>query len=98
MDAANSIRNTLDGLKGDLFKKARTTPKENMTWETMSQRLAKGADEAGILIREDAIRTLLINGLSEILKNREHGSTTNLDNLWTQTLDFIYSVLNLLKH
>lgn len=98
VDAANSIRNALDGIKGDLFERARTTPKENMTWEAMSQRLARGVDESGMLIRNEAIRTSLIKNLSEVLKDREHGSITNLDNLWAQTLDFIYSVLNLLKH
>jgi len=97
MDAANAIRNVLDGLKGDLFEKARTTPNENMTWITMSNRLARGSQESELLARNDAIRTSLYSGLSEILKNRDPGSTNNLDNLWTQVLDFIYSVLNLLK-
>lgn len=97
MDAANAIRNTLDGHKGDLFERARKTPKENMTWATMSQRLAKGDDEREALLRNETIRTSVYSGLSETLKARSQSSTTNIDNLWTQTLDFIYAVLNLLK-
>jgi hypothetical protein len=96
-DAANAIRNTLQGLEGDLFEKARTTPKENMTWQKMSQRLAKGTEECKQLIRQDKFYATLFTDLSEILKDRDRGSSTNLDNLWTQYLDFIYVVLGLLK-
>lgn len=97
IDSANSIRNTLYGFKGDLFEKARATPKENMTWVKMSQKLAKGVKESEVLTRNEVTLTSLISGLSEILKDRDHGSITNLDNLWTRSLDFMYTLLNLLK-
>jgi hypothetical protein len=96
-DAANAIRNVLHGLKGDLWKKAQSTPKENMNWVSMSQRLAKGQVEGAVLVRQEEVQASLISGLSDILKDRNPSSATNLDNLWTQTLDFIYAVLNLVK-
>jgi hypothetical protein len=96
-DAANAIRNVIWGLKGDLFEKAKATPRENMTWEIMSQRLAKGVKEGELLAQNESIQNSLISGLSDILKDRTPNSATNLDNLWARTLDFIYAVLNLLK-
>jgi len=41
--AALSMRNFIDGIKGDLFRKARTHKNENMTWGIMSKRLAKSS-------------------------------------------------------
>lgn len=90
------MRNVFNGVKGDLFEKARKTPNENMTWITMYQRLAKGENERQALLRNDTVRTSLNKDLSETLKDRANSSTNNIDNLWTQTLDFIYTVLNLL--
>lgn len=96
-DAANAIRNIIYGLKGDLFKKAMAIPKENMTWEIMSQRLAKGLEESALLVKYESLQNTLVDGLSAILKDRTPSAATNLDNLWAQTLDYIYAVLNLLK-
>jgi hypothetical protein len=42
------------------------------------------------------VRTSLISRLSDIAKDREGGSLTNLDNLWTQISDHIYIVLSLI--
>lgn len=95
--AANAIRNVLYGLDGDLFKMAQATPSEQMTWRKMAQRLAKGNAECELLVRNETTRASIISGLSDILKDRSPGAATNLDNLWAQTLDFIYTVLNLLK-
>jgi len=97
MQAANAIRNTLDGIKGDLFNRARATPNEHMTWEKMAPRLAKGDAECELLLRNETTRTSLISGLSDILKDRSPSATTNLENLWVQTLDFIFAALSLLK-
>jgi hypothetical protein len=55
-DAANAIRNTLDGMKGDLFNRARLKPNEQMTWEIMARRLAKGAVECELLLRNGRTR------------------------------------------
>jgi hypothetical protein len=99
-EAALELRNTLDGLKGDLFKTARTTPKENMTWEKMAARLSKGgdgSDEYQEIVRQYPVRSTLIGRLSNILKYRDSGSETNMDDLWTEVLDHIYALLGLLK-
>ena len=98
--AALSMRNFLDGVKGDLFTMARYHPKENMTWETMAKRLAKatdGGDEENLLIDQEDKRSSLISRLSEVLKDREGGSVTNLEYIWTQLLDHVYIVLNLIQ-
>jgi hypothetical protein len=90
------MRNLLDGIRGDLFKLARKWPKENMTWQKMAERLAKGGStgvECQELIRQERNRSSLISRLSDILKDRETGSLTNLDNVWTQVMDHIYTVL-----
>jgi hypothetical protein len=97
--AALEMRTLLDGIKGDLFKKARRRPKENMSWSEMAARLAKGiprGTEQQELADQELVRTSLISRLSDIAKDREGGSLTNLDNLWTQISDHIYIVLSLI--
>ncbi|MCI0527531.1 MAG: hypothetical protein L0Y56_08830 [Nitrospira sp.] len=98
--AGKEMRNLLDGVKGDLFKIARKWPKENMNWQVMAERLVIG-EVAGMeyheLINQGPIRSSLIDRLSDILKEREGGSFTNLDNVWTQVLDHIYITLGLIK-
>lgn len=96
--AAAEMRTFLDGIKGELFKLAQRSPKENMTWEAMTTRLSKvGAAEQQELMDQGAKRERLISRLSDVLKDREGGSLTNLDNLWTQLLDHVYVVLGLIK-
>ncbi|OGN97759.1 MAG: hypothetical protein A2Z71_05805 [Chloroflexi bacterium RBG_13_50_21] len=54
--AALSMRNFLEGVKGDLWSKAKTHEKENMTWETMANRLGKKTasdEEKEILVEQD---------------------------------------------
>lgn len=97
--AALEMRNLLDGVKGDLFKMARKHPQDNMTWEKMAERLAKGGStgtEYQELIRQQENRSALISRLSDILKDREGGSATNLDNVWIQVINHIYTVLGLI--
>lgn len=97
--AALAMRNLIDGMKGDLFDKARSWRKENMTWDEMAKRLSKGqpgGTEYQELIDQRKTRTSLIKHLSAIAKDREGGPRTNLDYVWTQILDHIYTVLGLL--
>lgn len=98
--AALAMRNLLDGIQGDLFELARIRPKENMTWEEMAKRLAKngptGVESRGI-IGQKQNRISLIGRLSDILKDREAGSLTNIENVWTQVIDHIYTVLGLVE-
>jgi hypothetical protein len=98
--AANEVRNLLLGLKGELWKLARQFPKENMTWNTMSARLATnggGGTEHVILNAQDSVHSSLLDRLADVLKDREGGSITNLDSIWVETLDHLYTVLGLIK-
>ena len=92
---ANKVRNLLHGLNGELLERARHFPKENMTWETMSSRLAIhsiGETERSTLYSQEKTYNSLKSRLSEVLKDREGGSITDLDSIWIEDfLPFIYS-------
>jgi hypothetical protein len=97
--AANEIRNLLSGLKGDLLNKARKWPKENMNWNNMSARLAINGgrgQEYVILGAEESKHASLLVRLADVLKDREGGSVTDLESIWTEVLDHLYTVLGLL--
>ena len=70
-----------------------------MTWEKMSLRLATG-EEGGVahkeLERQRSKRSTLYTRLSDIGKDREGGSVTNLDDIWVEVLDHLYVVLGLI--
>lgn len=96
--AAGEMRTLLDGVQGDLFTKARKQPSENMTWETMAERLSTGKPRGMAhqrLINEKNTRSSLISQLSDVLKDREGRSPVNLDDLWSQLLDHLFIVLRL---
>jgi hypothetical protein len=98
--AAMEIRTFLDGLKGDLFQKAKKREKENMTWEEMAIILSKGGAssvECHEMVQQGKIRSSLISRLSDVGKNREGGSITDLNHIWTEALDHIYTVLNIIN-
>lgn len=99
-ETALAIRNLIDGFQGVLFQRARKWPNENMTWKEMSGRLSKDTGtefEQRELIYQETRRNSLISRLSDVMKGREGGSVTNLDDIWTQTLDHIHIVLGLIK-
>ena len=98
--AANDMRNLLYGLRGELMERARNKPRENMTWEIMSQRLAIGGDgsqQCINLINQKETISSLNQRLSDVLKDRERGSITDLNTIWTELLDHIYTVLRLIN-
>jgi hypothetical protein len=98
--AAMEMRTFLDGVQGDLFQSARKWKKEKMTWEKMAEKLSKGGAsslECKEMIRQDKTRSSLISRLSDIGKNREGGSITNLNHIWTELLDHVYAVLNIIN-
>ncbi len=98
--AAVHMRNLLDGIKGDLFQLARLADKENMTWEKMNERLTKGVamgPEHQELLSQKAFRETLISRLSDVLKDRKAIDANNMEHLWSQVLDHIYTLLGLLK-
>lgn len=97
--AAAEMRTLLDGIKGDMFEIARRSPNENMTWGILAKRLSKGSNdgpEYQELIDQGIERSRLISRLSDVLKDREGGAITDLDNVWTLLLDHIFIVLGLI--
>lgn len=98
-EAALEIRTFIDGMKGALFELARTHPGEDVTWERMAERLAKngaGGTEYYELVNAKIMRSKLIDHLSTIAKDREGSIPRDLDNVWAETLDHIYTVLGLI--
>ena len=93
---AVEIRTLIDGVKGDLFNLARKWQKENMSWEEMVERLARGEIEKQELLDQKKVHSSLISRLSDVLKDREGGSITNIENIWIQVLDHLYVLLNLI--
>jgi hypothetical protein len=96
--AAMEMRTFLDGLSGELFQVARKWEKENMTWETMAERLSKGdisEVEYSEMIRQKGIHSSLINRLSDIGKDREGGSAVNLNHIWTELIDHAFTILSI---
>jgi hypothetical protein len=96
---ANEMRNLLLGVRGDLFALARRWSKENMTWPTMSARLAingGGGIEHVFLGNQQKVYASLNQDLTDILKDREGGSITDLDSIWTKLLDFLFAVMGLI--
>ena len=97
--AANEMRNLLWGLKGDLWTKAKKWHNENMSWNTMSARLAINGGQGRehmILDAQERKHTSLLARLADVLKDRESGSITDLNSIWTEVLDHLYTVLGLL--
>ena len=97
---AIQIRNVLDGIKGYLWKFARRTANENMTWQIMSERLARGglqSKEYSLMIKEDNIFSELIQDLSIVAKCREGEIIKNVEDIWTRFLDHVYRVLSLVN-
>jgi len=100
ISAANGIRNLLYGIQGDLYEKARKWKNENMTWEEMAKRLAKGginSVEFKEVINQQKEFSKLIEILSNILKDHEGKLLHNLEAVWIRSLDFIYVILSVIN-
>jgi hypothetical protein len=98
--ASLEMRTLLDGLKGYLWKTARRHDRENMKWELMAERLAKGmvgGYEWQTLIEQESKYTQLFNTLSAVGKDRTSITQERLDLLWGQLLDHIQVVLTMIK-
>jgi hypothetical protein len=98
--AANGMRNLLLGVQGELWERARRWPDENMTWSTMSARLSINGgrgQEHITLDNQKRVKGPLFSRLAEVLKDREGGSLTNLDTIWTEVIDFLFTVLGLIN-
>jgi len=92
---AIDIRTLIDGVKGDLYVRARTQPKENMDWTTMAKRLALGGQQYSELVDSEKKHSSLVSRLSDIAKDREGGAITDINNVWVETQDYLVSLLRL---
>lgn len=95
---ATSLRTLIDGVKGDLWGAARHQAKENMTWEVMASRLARGGPQgpqARELSQHQRRHAALVSRLSDVLKDREGGSLTNIDNIWSDVQGYLFTLLGL---
>ena len=96
--AASEMRNLVDGLQGELFEKARSSPKEKLTWQIMAGRLIPGSGSAAaVMSRQETVRTSLYNDLSQAAKLREGQRGQRVEDLWTRVLDHVFAVLSLVK-
>lgn len=94
--AALEMRTLLDQLKGELFAKACKHAKENMTWESMAERLCRGdqaATQKATLLEQGQQRATIISRLSAIAKRRDKSNFTSLQDVWSVVLDHLYAVL-----
>jgi hypothetical protein len=49
------------------------------------------------LDNQKRVKGPLFSRLAEVLKDREGGSLTNLDTIWTEVIDFLFTVLGLIN-
>ena len=88
--AALHMRTLVDGVKGELFERARIAKGEKMDWALMSARLGSDALRAVSLRNQETFREALYKDLSGTAKLRGVGSP---DDLWSRTLDHLLVVL-----
>ena len=96
--AATDMRTLIDGVKGDLFSRSMRPnhPKEKVSWGAMSSRLAKGgrnSDHHKELKALEDKHTSLSSRLSDVIHDREAGSLTNLDDIWTELQEYLVALL-----
>lgn len=92
--AASELRNLLDKLKGELFRKAQHHKGDNMTWEIMSERLTvirASASDRQVLLEQEIQRSRLYGDLSSIAKRRNL-NMTQVEMLWPRVVDHVYVV------
>jgi hypothetical protein len=90
--AALEIRTLLDKLKGELFATARRHEREDMTWQTMVERLQRPTTDGTVtaaVAGQNKARTDVIGALSDIAKRRTDDDRHKLSELWIMALDHI---------
>lgn len=95
--AGTAMRNLIEHFKGDLFEMARKHDRENMTWRRMAERLALGDFELDELINQETIWNSLHARLSSVLKNQKSGMSDNLEDIWTNLMDHVFTILGIIK-
>ena len=97
---AYALRNVLQHFKGQLFLKARNTPKDTPNWTDMAKRLAirgVSSPEHSTLEAEGHTHTHLYNRLSLISKGNLEATSADIENILIEVVDHFYTVLSLIK-
>lgn len=99
--AAIKLRNVLEHLRGELFERAIQRPREQkIKWTEMAERLAKGGSsgiECKRLLSEENKYKSLHSDLTNVAKNLKVITKGNLENLNTEVVDHVYTIITLIN-
>lgn len=95
--AALEMRTFLDGVKGELFERARRHPGENMTLELALERLFSSAATRTDIEEQLTQRPSLMEALSAMAKRRDLSKAYELEALWARVLDHAFVVVSALE-
>jgi len=97
---ASALRNVLQHFKGNLLFKARNTPKETPNWSIMVNRLVitgVSTSEHSTLEGEEATHSQLYDRLSRILKGNLQATIRDMENIFIEVTDHLYTVISLVR-
>ena len=94
--AALEMRTFLDGLKGELYEKARHHSDENMTLDIVLERLFLSAPTRMEVKEQLKQRSVLIHALSSLAKRRGSSASYELEALWARVLDHVFILVSAL--
>jgi len=95
--AALEMRTFLDGVKGELFERARRQPGENMSIELALERVFSSAPTRTEIEEQFRQRSSLMDALSAVAKRRDLSKPYELEALWARVLDHAFVVVSALK-
>lgn len=91
--AALEMRTLIDGVKGELYERARQYPKENMKLDLVLERLFSSATTKLEIEEQFKQRSSLYEALSAVAKRRNPPMMYELEALWARVLDYILVVV-----
>lgn len=97
---AGALRNVLQHFKGQIFFKARNTPKETPNWSIMASRLVVSgvpSPEHSTLEGEAKTDSQLYDRLSHIFKGNLAATATDIENIFVEVTDHFFTVLSLIE-
>jgi hypothetical protein len=97
---AGVLRNVLQHVKGQIFLRARKTPKETPNWSIMASRLVVTvvpSPEHSTLAGEERTHSQLYDRLSQIFKGNLAATATDIENIFVEVTDHFFTVLSLIE-
>ena len=97
---AGALRNVLQHFKGQIFLRARNTPKETPNWSIMANRLVISgvpSPEHSTLEGESGTHGQLYDRLSRIFKGNLAATAKDIENIFVEVTDHFFTVLSLIK-